>query len=55
MEKISKRIDDKEIMHLIKLILKVGGKQGIAQGSPVTPPTTLQIFLFFSIMSRRVW
>lgn len=37
MEKISKRVNDKEIMHLIKLILKVGGKRGIAQGSPLLP------------------
>ncbi|MFT4313615.1 MAG: group II intron reverse transcriptase/maturase [Wolbachia pipientis] len=37
MEKISKRVNDKEIMHLIKLILKVGGKRGIAQGSPLSP------------------
>lgn len=37
MEKIAKRINDKEIMHLIKLILKVGGKRGIAQGSPISP------------------
>lgn len=37
MEKISKRVNDKEIMHLIKLILKTGGKRGIAQGSPISP------------------
>lgn len=37
MEKIAKRINDKEIMHLIKLILKIGGKRGIAQGSPISP------------------
>ncbi len=37
MEKIARRINDKEIMHLIKLILKVGGKRGIGQGSPISP------------------
>lgn len=37
MGKIAKRINDKEIMHLIKLILKVGGKRAIAQGSPISP------------------
>uniref|UniRef100_A0A1A9X0F8 Reverse transcriptase domain-containing protein n=1 Tax=Glossina brevipalpis TaxID=37001 RepID=A0A1A9X0F8_9MUSC len=37
MEKIARRINDKGIMHLIKLILKVGGKRGIAQGSPISP------------------
>ncbi|MFP3021124.1 reverse transcriptase domain-containing protein [Wolbachia endosymbiont (group A) of Pogonocherus hispidulus] len=30
-------------------------KSGTIQGGTITPPTTLQIFLFFSIMSRRVW
>ncbi|WP_370273762.1 hypothetical protein [Wolbachia endosymbiont of Oedothorax gibbosus] len=25
------------------------------EGGVITPPTMLQIFLFFSIMSRRVW
>lgn len=37
MEKIAKRINDKEIMRMIKLILKTGGKRGIAQGSPLSP------------------
>ncbi|MFP3022462.1 MAG: reverse transcriptase domain-containing protein, partial [Wolbachia sp.] len=37
MEKISKRINDKETMRLIKLILETGGKRGIAQGSPLSP------------------
>ncbi|WP_353280605.1 group II intron reverse transcriptase/maturase [Wolbachia endosymbiont (group B) of Cyclophora punctaria] len=37
MEKIAKRINDKEIMHMVKLILKTGGKRGIAQGSPLSP------------------
>lgn len=37
MEKIAKRVNDKEIMHLIKLTLKIGGKRGIAQGSPISP------------------
>ncbi len=37
MEKIAKRINDKEIMRMIKLILKTGGKRGIAEGSPLSP------------------
>lgn len=37
MEKIAKRINDKEIMRMIKLILKTGGKRGIAQESPLSP------------------
>ncbi|MFP3017118.1 MAG: hypothetical protein ACEY3H_06185 [Wolbachia sp.] len=34
---------------------KVVRKKGVPQGGSITPPTMLQIFLFFSIMSRRVW
>lgn len=37
MEKIAKRINDKENMRMIKLILKTGGKRGIAQESPLSP------------------
>ncbi|WP_264338857.1 group II intron reverse transcriptase/maturase [Wolbachia endosymbiont (group A) of Cheilosia soror] len=37
MEKIAKRINDKEIMRMIKLIFKTGGERGIAQGSPLSP------------------
>ncbi len=37
MEKIAKRINDKENMRMIKLILITGGKRGIAQGSPLSP------------------
>jgi RNA-directed DNA polymerase len=37
LKKISERVNDKEIMRLIKLILKIGGKRGIAQGSPISP------------------
>ena len=37
MAKIAKRINDKEIMALVKKILKEGGKRGIPQGSPLSP------------------
>ncbi|GFU25172.1 putative reverse transcriptase [Nephila pilipes] len=37
MEEIAKRINDKDIMCMIKLILKIGGKRGIAHGSPLSP------------------
>jgi RNA-directed DNA polymerase len=35
--KIAERVNDKDIMRLIKLIVKSGGKRGIAQGSPISP------------------
>ncbi len=35
--KIAERINDDQIMRLVKLILKAAGKRGIAQGSPISP------------------
>jgi RNA-directed DNA polymerase len=35
--KIAERINDDEVMHLIKLILKSVARNGIAQGSPLSP------------------
>ena len=37
LSKIASRINDKEIMRLIKLILKAGGTRGVAQGGPLSP------------------
>jgi RNA-directed DNA polymerase len=37
LKKIAKRINDDEVMHLIKVILKSGARTGIAQGSPLSP------------------
>lgn len=37
LKKIAKRIDDKEIMSLLKLILKASGKRGLPQGGPLSP------------------
>jgi RNA-directed DNA polymerase len=36
-KKIAKRVNDKGILCLIKLIVKAGGKKGIGQGSPLSP------------------
>lgn len=36
-EKIATRVNDKEVMRLLKLIVKAGGKKGIAQGGPLSP------------------
>ena len=35
--KIAKRIQDPEVMHLVKQILKAGGKIGVPQGGPFSP------------------
>ena len=37
LEKIAARVDDKDVMHLLKLILKAGGKRGVPQGGPISP------------------
>lgn len=36
-KKIAQRVNDKDIMRLLKLILKAGGKNGVAQGGPLSP------------------
>lgn len=36
-KKIAERVKDKEIMRLLKLIVKANGKKGIAQGGPLSP------------------
>lgn len=36
-KKVAERVNDKDIMRLLKLIVKAGGKKGIAQGSPLSP------------------
>jgi RNA-directed DNA polymerase len=35
--KVAERVEDKVILHLLKLILKAGGKRGVAQGGPLSP------------------
>jgi len=37
LEKIAKRIQDPQVLGLIKLIIKVTGKNGVPQGSPLSP------------------
>jgi group II intron reverse transcriptase/maturase len=37
LDKIAKRIDDPQVMHLVKQIIKVGGKIGVPQGGPFSP------------------
>ena len=37
LEKVAKRVDDDEVMHVLKLILKASGKRGVAQGGVISP------------------
>jgi RNA-directed DNA polymerase len=37
LEKIAKRVQDPQVMHLIRLIIKVGGNIGVPQGGPFSP------------------
>lgn len=37
LDKLSKRVSDGKILHLIKQMLKVGGKEGVPQGSVLSP------------------
>jgi RNA-directed DNA polymerase len=37
LEKIATRVNDKDIMRLLKLILRAGGKRGVPQGGPISP------------------
>ncbi|OVE79432.1 group II intron reverse transcriptase/maturase [bacterium I07] len=37
LEKVAERVDDDTVMHLLKLILKAGGKRGVPQGGVISP------------------
>lgn len=37
LSKVAKRVDDDDIMRLLKLILKANGKRGVAQGGVISP------------------
>lgn len=37
LEKVARRVQDEEVMHLIKLILKANGKKGVPQGGIISP------------------
>ena len=40
--KVAKRVEDPEILHLVKQILKTNGNRGVPQGGVLTPPTQSQ-------------
>ena len=37
LDKIAKRVQDPQVLHLVKWIIKVGGKIGVPQGGPFSP------------------
>jgi len=37
LEKIARRVQDPAVLHLVKLVLKAGGKIGVPQGGPFSP------------------
>ncbi|WP_433706503.1 group II intron reverse transcriptase/maturase [Paraburkholderia sacchari] len=37
LDKVAKRIDDRDVMHLLKLMLTASGKQGVPQGGVISP------------------
>lgn len=57
LNKIAKRIQDPQVMHLVKQIIKVGGKVGVPQGGPFSP-LAANIYLnevdwFFDAVRRK--
>jgi RNA-directed DNA polymerase len=37
LEKVAQRVDDADIMRLLKVMLKASGKKGVPQGGVITP------------------
>ena len=37
LEKVARRVNDAEVMHLLKLIVKASGKKGVSQGGVLSP------------------
>ena len=37
LEKVAKRVDDADVMHLLKVMLKASGKRGVPQGGVISP------------------
>ncbi len=57
LDKIAKRIQDPQVMHLVKQVIKVGGKIGVPQGGPFSP-LAANIYLnevdwFFDAIRRK--
>src|SRR5216684_2789704 len=57
LDKIAKRVEDPQVLHLVKQIIKVGGKLGVPQGGPFSP-LAANIYLnevdwFFDAIRRK--
>jgi RNA-directed DNA polymerase len=37
LKKVAQRVDDEDVMHLLKMMLKASGKQGVPQGGVISP------------------
>ena len=37
LKKVAQRVDDADIMHLLKIMLKASGKKGVPQGGVISP------------------
>jgi RNA-directed DNA polymerase len=57
LDKIAKRIQDPQVLHLVKQIIQVGGKLGVPQGGPFSPLAANiylnQVDWFFDAIRRR--
>ena len=56
LEKVARRVNDDDVMHLLKMILKASGKQGVPQGGVITPRTqkvTLVVCATFGLARSR--
>jgi RNA-directed DNA polymerase len=54
LEKVARRINDSEVMRLLKLMLTASGKQGVPQGGVVTP-LTQKVILTVQGFGAPVW
>jgi RNA-directed DNA polymerase len=44
--KVAQRINDDDVLHLLKIMLKANGQQGVPQGGVITPRTQKVTFSF---------
>ena len=40
-QKVARRVQDTEILHLLKLMLKASGKRGVPQGGVISPSSAI--------------